>query len=330
MATKNDKVVKLGVRFVKPSFELVTDRYWEDWEHQGLKLIEECGRVSHKSENRITETSAVPFIKKIALEYGHESILEHCHVTGCFLGSRTMSHQLVRHRIAAITQESQRYCDYAKPKVEVVDPVIEVIKDRETPGPSEVRLLNVICPPSIYADLPADLVVVAAKSEDPRGYKAYYEYSDPTSEQLVCTDFRLDSRFNDVLEDYAVHCLESYLTYSRLRAKGVPSEDARFSLPNASKTEVYITMNLRTWRHFFLMRASSHAQWEIRQLALQALAKFKACMPAVFTDVELDDKMVRLSKNDRVLLTGMLEDTLNKALRDNDDQLRTLMKKLKD
>ena len=41
-----------------------------------------------------------------------EEMMKHMTLTGKFIGDRSMSHQLVRHRIAAYSQESQRYCNY--------------------------------------------------------------------------------------------------------------------------------------------------------------------------------------------------------------------------
>ncbi len=53
----------------------------------------------------------VSFIKKL-LSMGHESPLEHANFTFGMEGvSRTLTHQLVRHRIASYSQKSQRYVD---------------------------------------------------------------------------------------------------------------------------------------------------------------------------------------------------------------------------
>lgn len=51
-------------------------------------------------------------IKRVA-GYGHVSIIEHASFTFSIEGvSRAMTHQLVRHRIASYTQQSQRYVTY--------------------------------------------------------------------------------------------------------------------------------------------------------------------------------------------------------------------------
>jgi thymidylate synthase (FAD) len=60
---------------------------------------------------------------------------------------------------------------------------------------------------------------------------------------------------------------DAYSTYDYLVAAGVPKEDARMTLPNACKTTMVVTMNLRALGNFMGERLCTRAQWEIRQLA---------------------------------------------------------------
>ena len=76
-----------------------------------LKRIERAGRVCYKSEDRITEDSAIKFVKNI-LKSGHESVIEHEKITVRIICDRGVSHEIVRHRIASYSQESTRYCNY--------------------------------------------------------------------------------------------------------------------------------------------------------------------------------------------------------------------------
>lgn len=78
-----------------------------------LKRLEQCGRVCYKSEAKITDTSAPAFVAGI-IKRGHESVLEHCSFTVKFICDRGVSHEIVRHRLAAYCQESTRYCNYGK------------------------------------------------------------------------------------------------------------------------------------------------------------------------------------------------------------------------
>lgn len=54
--------------------------------------------------------------------------------------------------------------------------------------------------------------------------------------------------------------------YSELQALGVPNEDARYILPNACATSLYLSCNLRELIHIANERLCSRAQWEIRDL----------------------------------------------------------------
>lgn len=85
-----------------------------------LQDIERIGRVCYKSEHRITNSSAAPFVSSL-IERGHESVLEHISITVRFVTDRAIANELVRHRIAAYSQESTRYCNY-KDKIEFIYP----------------------------------------------------------------------------------------------------------------------------------------------------------------------------------------------------------------
>ena len=78
-----------------------------------LQHIERCGRVCYKSEDKITETSAQTFVGNI-IKRGHEAVLEHDSITVKFVVDRGVSHEIVRHRLAAYCQEGTRYCNYSK------------------------------------------------------------------------------------------------------------------------------------------------------------------------------------------------------------------------
>lgn len=78
-----------------------------------LQRIEQAGRVCYKSEDKITDGSAEKFVANI-LKRGHEAVLEHQSITVKFICDRGVSHEIVRHRLAAYCQESTRYCNYSK------------------------------------------------------------------------------------------------------------------------------------------------------------------------------------------------------------------------
>ena len=62
---------------------------------------------------------------------------------------------------------------------------------------------------------------------------------------------------------------------------------ARAVLPNATETRIVVTGNYRAWRHFIAMRASEHADVEIRRLAIACLCQLSDIAPSVFADFEI-------------------------------------------
>lgn len=97
------------MKIVSPDFEVLSLVDGQAILHD----IERCGRVCYKSEDKITETSAQAFVGNI-IKRGHEAVLEHASVTVKFTVDRGVSHEIVRHRLAAYCQESTRYCNYSK------------------------------------------------------------------------------------------------------------------------------------------------------------------------------------------------------------------------
>jgi thymidylate synthase (FAD) len=55
--------------------------------------------------------------------------------------------------------------------------------------------------------------------------------------------------------------------YEQLVEAGVPAEDARFLLPNATNTNFKITVNFQALLHICDLRLCTRAQWEFRKVA---------------------------------------------------------------
>lgn len=97
------------MKFIDPGFDILTDI--SSGGIKELKHIERCGRISYRSEDKITEDgeSAKKFVAML-IRNGHESVLEHGSLTVEFTVDRAIANELVRHRLASFTQESTRYC----------------------------------------------------------------------------------------------------------------------------------------------------------------------------------------------------------------------------
>lgn len=73
--------------------------------------------------------------------------------------------------------------------------------------------------------------------------------------------------------------------YLEMRKNGARPEQARSILPNSLATEIFMTANLREWRHFLKLRTSPRAHPQMRQIALQICAILKENLPVIFSDI---------------------------------------------
>ena len=64
---------------------------------------------------------------------------------------------------------------------------------------------------------------------------------------------------------------------------------ARAVLPNATETKIFVTANVRAWRHFIEMRAAPYADWEVRRLALRILEILESEAPLLFGDFTVSE-----------------------------------------
>ena len=73
-------------------------------------------------------------------------------------------------------------------------------------------------------------------------------------------------------EEYYLHFLKH----------GWSPEKARSVLPNALKTEIVITANLREWRHIFKLRCSKQAHPQMREIMIPLRNQFNLMLPIIF------------------------------------------------
>jgi thymidylate synthase (FAD) len=201
----------------------------------GEALAEFAGRACYQSwskPNPATATNA-GYLRHI-LEVGHLSVLEHGVVSFYITGvSRSLTHELIRHRHFSYSQLSQRY-----------------VPERN-----------------------AAMVEPAAIAEDP---ELHEKFTAATRASIAA--------YNDLLA--ALEVKFGDVPNATLRRKQA-RQAARSVLPNATETRIVVTGNYRAWRHFVAMRASEHADVEIRELAVECLRQLQKAAPNVFGDFEI-------------------------------------------
>jgi thymidylate synthase (FAD) len=108
---------------------------------------------------------------------------------------------------------------------------------------------------------------------DPELHALWLEAVGHAHQAYVRLVERLNERFKD----------EPDKTLRRKLAR----QTARSVLPNATETKIFVTANARALRHFIEMRASRHAEVEIRRLAVKVLEIMQAEAPNLFGDYQL-------------------------------------------
>src|SRR5512136_2923544 len=108
---------------------------------------------------KLSATDIQAFLDKI-MSLGHQSVLEHASFTFGIEGiSRTTSHQLVRHRLASYSQQSQRYVSHAKRFSAVLPDTVRDLPEARELFEKELAALH-----EVYARL----VVMGIPAEDAR------------------------------------------------------------------------------------------------------------------------------------------------------------------
>ena len=90
---------------------------------------------------------------------------------------------------------------------------------------------------------------------------------------------------SELTEEYEKIINSNFDFYQKMVDEGVPKEDARFILPNATSTQLIVSMNAHALIDFFVKRICQRSQWEVRQLAETMLEEVKKVAPTIFKDV---------------------------------------------
>jgi len=191
-----------------------------------MKKIEIIGRSCYVSEGSITEDSSKGFIQRLIARQ-HEAMLEHATLSVRFTVDRGVSHEIVRHRLAAFAQESTRYCNYSKDKFG-----------------NEITVIQ-----------PCFLKVGSPE------WVAWYD-----------------------------SCKAAEDAYFAMLKAGRTPQEARDVLPTSLKTTLWMTADLREWRHFLKLRAAGttgapHPQ--MVEVAMPLLKMLQTHLPELFGDIEV-------------------------------------------
>jgi len=107
------------------------------------------------------------------------------------------------------------------------------------------------------------------------------------NEIIETENFQLRRQFEQTPSDNWLYIMcRTEEKYQELIAKGWTPQQARSVLPNALKTEIVITGNLREWRHFFKLRCAKAAHPQMQEVANMALADIQKRIPIIFEEIK--------------------------------------------
>lgn len=298
------------MKLIKPSFEI-----WE--QPSGLegvyKQIERVGRVCYKSEDKITEDSAKPFVDRM-VKSGHGAMLEHGTV---YLKCKT---EVINRYIHPEDGEEEDFnklekYEYNSYSVTNDDGIYLYVTTnlRVLVEGNCLRDLEYLCEPTEYHEKRITVKFICDRGVSHEFVRhRVFSFAQESTRYCNYSKDKFDSEctfiipcwlnivegsytLEDVEEKYdrclitdsgkgitneAAEYIRSLIyserTYFSLLDRNWRPQQARAVLPNSLKTELVMTGFVSDWKHFFELRCSSSAHPQARELAIPLQEEFIA------------------------------------------------------
>lgn len=258
------------MQIVKPYAKIISIKNREEGIDL-LKKIEWAARISHRSEDKQTESSWERFVRAVVLRHGDWSVTEHAGVTVDTLTDRGVTHEIVRHRLLSPTQQSTRFVNHETgmpPTFIYPIPGVECLRCEK------------------WGDEP---YLCYDEDQKTRMHHVRHYGTSNIEKQEACP---YDP---DWME--AIHRSED--AYKTLIKKGWRPQEARSVFPTGLASRIVITANLRNWRCVFMQRVTKEAHPQMRQIMIPLLAEFQEKIPILFDDIIPDQQQAVSMRNMR-------------------------------
>lgn len=260
------------MKLIKPSFEI-----WN--QPAGLegvyKQIEKVGRVCYKSEDKITEDSAKPFVERM-VKSGHGAMLEH--------GTVYLQYEVVKSAINPLTKYYLNKYSKVKAKEGAIGETMRLFVTTNLRVLVEndwLKDLEYICEPTEYHERRVTVHFVCDRgvshefvrhrvfsfAQESTRYCNYSKDKFGNEITFIKPCFLDDSKlalygpYHTVIRDKSPESIfiaslnNAEKDYIDLIDLGWKPQEARAVLPNALKTELIMTGFVSDWNHFFDLRA---------------------------------------------------------------------------
>ena len=274
---------------IQPKVEIIDEK-------DPFKKIELAGRTCYKSENKITEDSAIRFVSRL-INAGHLAMVEHA--SFCFMSETEdnnvaviLSEQFANYHFTNITLQkiSNKYrvifsanaralLEYDLLSIqnkefifdEILTKNFKLVDFEKLKNKTEIEILHhryvtmrFICDRGVSHELVRHRLFSFAQES-----QRYIKYDKKENIEFIkpCDydswDEKTKLTFNSAL-------IVAENIYKTLRLYGRTAQEARGVLPNAIKTEVVVTGNFKEWKHFFKLRCDKAAHPDIQIVANMA------------------------------------------------------------
>ena len=272
------------MELINPYYEISNQ---ESFDLIGIyKQIEKTGRVSHKSEDRITETSAKDFVEKL-IGWGHTACLEqgsvYLKINNNDIEGLTMLDEIPFEKVDhyLILNEDNEENIYVSTNA-------RVIQENNLHG-----LLKYLCPPTEYHEKRYCIKFVCSRAishelvrhrkmsfiQESQRYVNYSKNKFNKEIKFIKPLWYDDNKHNIYYESFSEDqwtkedrfykaCINSERDYFQLLDYGLKPQEAREVLINSTKTEIYVTGFKSDWDKFFDLRCDIAAHPEMRRLCI--------------------------------------------------------------
>ena len=272
------------MELINPYYEISNQ---ESFDLMGIyKQIEKTGRVSHKSEDRITETSAKDFVERL-IGWGHTACLEqgsvYLKINNNDIEGLTMLDEIPFEKVDhyLILNEDNEENIYVSTNA-------RVIQENNLHG-----LLKYLCPPTEYHEKRYCVKFVCSRAishelvrhrkmsfiQESQRYVNYSKNKFKKEIKFIRPLWYDDNKHNIYYESFSEDqwtkedrfykaCMNSERDYFQLLDYGLKPQEAREVLTNSTKTEIYVTGFKSDWDKFFDLRCDIAAHPEMRRLCI--------------------------------------------------------------
>ena len=277
------------MKLCKPLFEI-----WE--QSAGLegvyKQIEKVGRVCYKSEDKITEDSAKPFVDRM-IKSGHGAMLEHgtMYLEFHVKDPSEVGEEEYHSQQSELNKLISRYANNKYSIIKVnhyYDTVFITTNYRVLIENNWLKDLKYICEPTVFHEKRVCVHFICDRgilaeftrhrvfsfSAESTRYCNYSKNKFGNEVTFIEPCWSTTEPMRDGFSEFRTALAEAENHYLFLIENGWKPQQARAVLPNSLKTELVMTGFVSDWKHFFGLRCDSAAHPQARELAIPLKEEF--------------------------------------------------------